>query len=404
MNYGGIDLSHPAALVLEDGSVFRGISIGAQSGVSSTTVGEVVFNTSLSGYQEILTDPSYTDQFIALTCPHIGNVGINIEDFESQKIYAQGLIIRQLPFKTSNWRQYQSLNEFLIAQNVVGIAEIDTRRLTQLIREQGAMKGTIITGQAIDDTMIAQGTEQAQAWHGLPGVNLAQTVTTATPYYWQGGGQWQPQSPFSSTVLAPPKFRVLAYDFGIKFSSLRQLHDLGCEILVVPANMEASEALSYQPDGIFLSNGPGDPGACTEAIFAVQAFLKAQIPLFGICLGHQLLALASGGSTRKMKFGHHGGNHPVKDLKQNKVMITSQNHGFVVDEVSLPAALTITHRSLFDQSIQGLRHKYAPALSFQGHPEAGPGPTDGYGLFDDFLKLMENHKLLSSTSSVTKIV
>ncbi|MDE2623989.1 MAG: glutamine-hydrolyzing carbamoyl-phosphate synthase small subunit [Betaproteobacteria bacterium] len=368
----------PAVLVLADGSVFRGQSIGAPG----RSVGEVVFNTALTGYQEILTDPSYCRQIVTLTYPHIGNVGTNAEDAESGSVAAAGLVIRDLPRQLSNWRSRQSLPDYLAERGVVAIAGIDTRRLTRLLREKGAQSGCLMAG-AVDE---AAALEAARAFPGLAGMDLARVVSCARPYEWTGGA-WH----LGQGFVAPsaPRFRVVAYDYGVKHNILRLLAERGCHVTVVPATTSAEEALAYRPDGIFLSNGPGDPEPCDYAIEAIRTFLSRKIPVFGICLGHQLLALASGGRTVKMKFGHHGANHPVQDLDSGHVMITSQNHGFAVDVDTLPASLRVTHRSLFDGSLQGLARTDCPAFSFQGHPEASPGPHDAGGLFDQFIRLMQ---------------
>ncbi|MBU6505441.1 MAG: glutamine-hydrolyzing carbamoyl-phosphate synthase small subunit [Betaproteobacteria bacterium] len=368
----------PAVLVLADGSVFRGQSIGAPG----RSVGEVVFNTALTGYQEILTDPSYCRQIVTLTYPHIGNVGTNAEDAESGSVAAAGLVIRDLPRQLSNWRSQQSLPDYLAERGVVAIAGIDTRRLTRLLREKGAQSGCLMAG-AVDE---AAALEAARAFPGLAGMDLARVVSCARPYEWTGGA-WH----LGQGFVAPsaPRFRVVAYDYGVKHNILRLLAERGCHVTVVPATTSAEEALAYRPDGIFLSNGPGDPEPCDYAIEAIRTFLSRKIPVFGICLGHQLLALASGGRTVKMKFGHHGANHPVQDLDSGHVMITSQNHGFAVDVDTLPASLRVTHRSLFDGSLQGLARTDCPAFSFQGHPEASPGPHDAGGLFDQFIRLMQ---------------
>ena len=368
----------PALLALEDGTVFHGESIGADG----STIGEVVFNTSLTGYQEILTDPSYCRQIVTLTYPHIGNVGINIEDQESNDVFASGLIIRELSPIASNWRSQQSLEEFLIEKNTVAIAGIDTRKLTRILREKGCQNGCIMTGDGIsEEKAIANAKEFA----GLKGMDLASTVTTKESYPWDVDC-WTLDNGYQKK--SGGKFKVVAYDFGVKHNILRLLVNRGCEVTVVPAKTPASEVLAMKPDGVFLSNGPGDPEPCDYAIVAIKQILDADIPVFGICLGHQLLALASDAKTIKMKFGHHGANHPVQDLSTQQVMITSQNHGFAVDEASLPDNLVATHRSLFDQSLQGIRRTDKPAFSFQGHPEASPGPKDVEVLFDQFVAMM----------------
>lgn len=371
------DNHRPAILALEDGTVFHGIAIGAD-GRSS---GEVVFNTALSGYQEILTDPSYARQIVTLTYPHIGNVGTSSEDEESDRVWAAGLVIRDLPLVASNFRNEQDLHAYLRERNVVGIAEIDTRKLTRILRDKGTQNGCVMAG----DVDEAQALELARQFPGLKGMDLAKEVSTATAYPWKQKA-WQLGQGFSE--LDKPRFHVVAYDFGVKRNILRMLSERGCELTVVPAQTSASEVLAMNPDGIFLSNGPGDPEPCAYAVAAVREILETDIPMFGICLGHQFLALASGASTLKMKFGHHGANHPVLDIERGTVMITSQNHGFAVDEATLPANLSATHRSLFDQSLQGLRRTDKPAFSFQGHPEASPGPHEAAALFDHFVELM----------------
>lgn len=383
--YWEVDLAISALLVLEDGSVFKGTSIGA-SGVS---VGEVVFNTSMTGYQEILTDPSYAEQIITLTYPHIGNTGTNEEDVESDNIWAKGLIIRDLPLIASNYRNQTSLSDYLKQKNILGIADIDTRRLTRILRDKGAQRGCIqtVSEDQIDlDSAIAKGLEIAKDFPGLKGMDLAKVVTTEEKYSWTDG-VWCLENGYQKNAQDLP-FHVVAYDFGAKHNILRMLVDRGCKLTVVPATTSAAEVLALNPDGIFLSNGPGDPEPCTYAIEAIQCFLQTDIPIFGICLGHQLLSLACGASTMKMKFGHHGANHPVKDLARNVVMITSQNHGFAVSEENLPANIEVTHVSLFDKSLQGIHLKDKPAFSFQGHPEASPGPHDAAPLFDHFIELI----------------
>ncbi len=372
-------MSKPALLALADGSVFRGIAIGADG----STSGEVVFNTALTGYQEILTDPSYCHQIVTLTYPHIGNTGINREDEEASKLWAAGLIIRDLPLLASNFRSQESLSDYLTHHGIVGIADIDTRRLTRILREKGAQSGCIVAGDNIDE---AAALAQARAFGGLKGADLAKVVSASDNYSWTEGS-WQ-LGKGHITPSAAPRFKVVAYDFGVKRNILRMLVDRGCEVTVVPAQTPADVVLAMNPDGIFLSNGPGDPEPCTYAIEAIKQFLATDIPVFGICLGHQLLALASGAKTLKMKFGHHGANHPVQDLDSGRVMITSQNHGFAVDEATLPANLRATHKSLFDGSLQGIHRTDKPAFSFQGHPEAAPGPHDADALFDHFIDLM----------------
>lgn len=375
-------MTHSALLVLEDGTVFKGVSIGAEG----CSVGEVVFNTSMTGYQEILTDPSYSRQIVTLTYPHIGNTGTNSEDEESPSVHAQGLIIRDLPLVASNFRSQETLSEYLKRQNVVGIADIDTRKLTRILREKGALAGCIMTGKDLDES---QALAHAKAFPGLNGMDLAKEVTVSEAYEWTEGS-WK--LGLGHTKPSSYPFHVVAYDFGAKRNILRMLADRGCRLTVVPAKTTAAEVLAMNPDGIFLSNGPGDPAPCDYAIAAIQEFLKTEIPVFGICLGHQLLGLASGAKTIKMKFGHHGGNHPVKDLDRNVVMITSQNHGFAVDEATLPDNLRATHKSLFDGSLQGIHRTDKPAFSFQGHPEASPGPHDAAPLFDHFIELIKKYR------------
>jgi carbamoyl-phosphate synthase small subunit len=373
-----------ALLALEDGSLFHGESIG----ISGQAAGEVVFNTAMTGYQEILSDPSYAEQIVTLTYPHIGNTGANPEDMESGKVYARGLIIRDLPLRHSNFRATESLPEFLRRNQVVAIAGLDTRRLTRLLREKGAQNGCILAvdkGRPNEKKALAA----ARAFPGLKGMDLAKVVTTQERYEWTEG-TWALGSGHRRDIAA--RFHVVAYDFGIKQNILRMLADRGCRVTVVPALTRAAEVLAMRPDGVFLSNGPGDPEPCTYAIEAIREFLASGLPVFGICLGHQLLGLASGARTLKMKFGHHGANHPVQDLDTGRVMITSQNHGFAVDEATLPATLRVTHRSLFDGSNQGIARTDCPAFSFQGHPEASPGPHDVSPLFDRFIELMEKKK------------
>ncbi|MGJ8682437.1 glutamine-hydrolyzing carbamoyl-phosphate synthase small subunit [Paraglaciecola sp.] len=381
-------MANSALLVLEDGSVFKGTAIGA----SGKSVGEVVFNTSMTGYQEILTDPSYAQQIVTLTYPHIGNTGVNQEDCESNNIWAKGLIIRDLPLIVSNFRSEKSLSEYLQENNILGIADIDTRRLTRILRDKGAQNGCIISTSSLDDVELneADALKAAQEFSGLKGLDLAQDVTCEKTYDW-AGGSWELGSGYSSANADMP-FHVVAYDFGAKHNILRMLVDRGCRLTVVPAKTSADEVLALKPDGVFLSNGPGDPEPCDYAIAAIKQILDTDIPIFGICLGHQLLALASGAKTVKMKFGHHGANHPVKDIKGNRVMITSQNHGFAVDESTLPANLEVTHISLFDKSLQGIHRTDKPAFSFQGHPEASPGPHDAAPLFDHFIELIKAAK------------
>ncbi|MFT7300516.1 MAG: carbamoyl-phosphate synthase small subunit [Porticoccus sp.] len=375
------DTHRSAILVLEDGTVFKGIAVGAE-GISS---GEVVFNTALTGYQEILTDPSYARQIVTLTYPHIGNTGINTEDEESSRIWAAGLVIRDLPLMASNFRSQQDLNSYLKANNILGIADIDTRKLTRILREKGAQSGCLMAGEVDEEKALAV----AREFSGLKGADLAKEVTTQSVYEWQEGS-WALGVGY--TQPAEKLYKVVAYDFGVKRNILRMLIDRGAELIVVPAKTPAANVLAMNPDGIFLSNGPGDPEPCDYAIDAIQQILLTEIPVFGICLGHQLLALASGAKTVKMKFGHHGANHPVKNLDTGAVLITSQNHGFAVDEESLPENLRATHCSLFDKSLQGLHRTDKPAFSFQGHPEASPGPHDAAPLFDHFFELIQAHR------------
>lgn len=369
-----------AVLALADGTIFRGVAIGA----SGLSVGEVVFNTALTGYQEILTDPSYARQIVTLTYPHIGNVGTNINDEESDSIWSAGLVIRDLPLLASNFRSECRLDDYLKRHNILGIADVDTRKLTRLLRRTGAQSGCIMAG-AID---IDKAINAAREFCGLKGLDLAKEVTTSAIYSWSEHS-WDLNEGHQSQIPSDYKYKVVAYDFGVKKNILRMLVDRNCELQVVPARTSGEDVLAMQPDGVFLSNGPGDPEPCDYAIEAIQELLEAGIPIFGICLGHQLLALASGAKTIKMKFGHHGANHPVDDIQNNIVMITSQNHGFAVDEESLPENLTATHRSLFDGSLQGIHRTDKPAFSFQGHPEASPGPHDAAPLFDHFIDLME---------------
>ena len=376
------ELRRPAVLALEDGSVFHGVSIGAPG----ETSGEVVFNTAMTGYQEILTDPSYARQIVTLTYPHIGNTGTNNEDRESSAIWAAGLVIRDLPLLASSFRCEQSLAAYLAGHGVVGIAEIDTRRLTRILREKGTQNGCIMAG----DCDEARAFELARAFPGLKGMDLARVVSVDQPYAWTEGS-WQLGSGYRSPA-APAKYRVVAYDFGVKHSILRMLVDRGCAVTVVPATTSAADVFALQPDGVFLSNGPGDPEPCDYAIAAIRTIVDAALPVFGICLGHQFLALASGARTMKMKFGHHGANHPVQNLADGSVLITSQNHGFAVDEASLPVCLRPTHRSLFDGTLQGMHRTDRPAFGFQGHPEASPGPHETALLFDHFIGLMHSHR------------
>jgi len=380
-------LRQPALLALEDGSLFWGESIG----IEGQTIGEVVFNTAMTGYQEILTDPSYARQIVTLTYPHIGNTGTNVEDNESNHAYASGLVIRDLPRLASSWRNQQPLDEWMRANKVVGIADIDTRRLTRILREKGAQNGCIVAGEHIDaEAALAA----ARGFPGLNGMDLAKEVSTRTPFEW-AQGSWTlegglPEAPSPIDENLP--HHVVAFDYGVKHNILRMLVDRGCRITVVPAQTSAEEVLALKPDGVFLSNGPGDPAPCDYAIAAIKVLADSGVPMFGICLGHQLLSLASGARTLKMKFGHHGANHPVQDLDSGAVMITSQNHGFAVDEASLPSNLRATHRSLFDGSLQGVHRTDCPAFSFQGHPEASPGPHDVAPLFDHFIQLIEDSK------------
>lgn len=374
-------MSESAILVLADGSVFHGTSIG----YSGSTIGEVVFNTSMTGYQEILTDPSYSQQIVTLTYPHIGNTGINPEDNESNKIHTAGLIIRDLPLIHSNFRSEQTLTDFLKSQKIVAIADIDTRRLTRIIRDKGAQAGCILTGEV----NVEKALELAQSFGSMAGKDLAKEVSCKESYSWTQG-EWRLGEGYIEQKDTP--YHVVAYDFGVKQNILRMLAERGCRLTVVPAQTAAEDVLALNPDGIFLSNGPGDPQPCDYAITAIKQFLTTSVPLFGICLGHQLLALASGAQTVKMPFGHHGANHPVQDLTSGEVMITSQNHGFAVDEDSLPVNVQVTHRSLFDQTVQGIELTDRSAFSFQGHPEASPGPHDVAYLFDKFIENMQQAK------------
>ena len=371
----------PAILVLADGTVFRGMSIGA----SGHAVAEVVFNTSMTGYQEILTDPSYTKQIVTLTYPHIGNYGTNAEDVESGEVYASGLVIRDLPLIDSNFRNTQSLSAYLVANNVVAISDIDTRKLTRILREKGAQAGAIIAGEADEAKAVALANSLIAGFPGMAGMDLAKVVTCEKPYQFTEG-EWALGQGF--TKAPAEKFHVVAYDYGVKRNILRMLVSRGCKVTVLPAQATAEEALALNPDGVFLSNGPGDPEPCDYAIKAIKTIVDQGVPTFGICLGHQLLALASGAKTIKMKFGHHGANHPVQDVETKRVYITSQNHGFAADAASLPANIKVTHVSLFDGSLQGIARTDKPAFSFQGHPEASPGPTEMSYLFDRFIDLM----------------
>ncbi len=372
-------MTQPAILVLEDGTVFEGESVGA----AGLSVGEVVFNTAMTGYQEILTDPSYARQLVTLTYPHIGNTGCTDQDDEARQVWGAGLIVRDVPRRPSSWRSQVSLPDWLIARGIVAIAGIDTRKLTRILRDRGAQNGALMAGPDVD---VEKALEAARKFPGLKGMDLAKVVSTTERYGWNEG---QLDLDGGEFVRAEPKFKVVAYDFGVKLNILRMLAERGCEVTVVPAQTPAAEALALNPDGIFLSNGPGDPEPCDYAIEAIREFVAKKIPTFGICLGHQLLALAAGAKTLKMGHGHHGANHPVQDLDTGRVMITSQNHGFAVDEGSLPANVRVIHRSLFDGTNQGIELTDAPAFSFQGHPEASPGPHDVSPLFDRFVASME---------------
>jgi carbamoyl-phosphate synthase small subunit len=374
--------TQPAILALADGSIFKGFSIGA----AGHTLGEVVFNTSITGYQEILTDPSYSRQIVTLTYPHIGNTGVNPDDVESGKVHAAGLVIRDLPLLASNFRSTQNLSDYLKSENVVAIAGIDTRRLTRLLREKGAQNGAILTNTDEPGRVL----DLARSFPGLAGMDLARVVSTKDAYDWTQG-EWALGSGFSEQ--SAPRFHVVAFDFGVKRNILRMLAARGCKVTVLPAQASAEQVLALNPDGVFLSNGPGDPEPCTYAIEAARSLIERGIPTFGICLGHQIMALASGAKTLKMKFGHHGANHPVQDLDTRQVLITSQNHGFAVDADSLPANCRVTHRSLFDGSLQGFARTDQPAFCFQGHPEASPGPNDIAYLFDRFVGLMDSKKM-----------
>ena len=371
----------PALLALADGTVFRGYSIGAPG----HTIGEVVFNTAITGYQEILTDPSYARQIVTLTHPHIGNTGCNAPDEESNAVYAAGLVVRDVPRLYNNWRSKETLGDYLRRNKIVGIADIDTRRLTRILRDKGAQNACLVAGNDISEERALAA---ARAWPGLKGMDLAKVVSVKKSYRVEEGTYDLDSDSFAKPTK---KFKVVAYDFGVKRNILRMLVDRGCDVYVLPAQTPAGDALALKPDGIFLANGPGDPEPCDYAITAAREFIRRKIPLFGICLGHQILGLAVGAKTLKMKFGHHGANHPVIDLDSGRVMISSQNHGFAVDESTLPANIQITHRSLFDGSNQGIRLTDAPAFSFQGHPEASPGPHDVDGLFDQFIRSMEAH-------------
>ncbi len=372
----------PAILALADGTVYRGRAIGAMG----HAVGEVVFNTAMTGYQEILTDPSYAGQIVTLTYPHIGNVGVNPEDVESARPYAAGLVIRDLPRLLSNWRASGDLGTYLAANRIVGIADLDTRALTRRLRDRGAQNGCLVAAAAIDDAAVAAAVERARGAPSMAGQDLARVVTCGAPYEWTATG-WTLGSGYGRQEA--PRFHVVAYDYGVKHNILRMLADRGCRVTVVPAQTPADAVLALRPDGVFLSNGPGDPEPCDYAVAAIRAIVEAGVPTFGICLGHQLLALASGARTVKMKFGHHGANHPVLDRDTGRVLITSQNHGFAVDAATLPANVRITHESLFDRSLQGIARTDRPAFGFQGHPEASPGPHDVAYLFDRFVRMME---------------
>lgn len=375
-------MQHPAILMLEDGTCFEGVAIGHLG----YATGEVVFNTSMTGYQEILTDPSYAEQIITLTYPHIGNVGTNQADCESDKVYAKGLVIRDLPDLAYNWRQEFSLTHFLKSQKVVAISNLDTRELTRILRVKGAQRGCIMAGEINKDKAL----ELAQACPSLKNMDLAKVVTCSTPYQWTKGTWVSPNQP--EVKPAPQEFHVVALDYGVKQNILRILVQMGCKVTVVPAQTTAKEVLAYNPDGVMLSNGPGDPEPCDYAIEMIKELLKVKLPIYGICLGHQLLGLALGAKTFKMKFGHHGSNHPVQDKRTGQVWITAQNHGFAIDQNTLPRDLEITHVSLFDNTIQGVRYTQAPAFSFQGHPEASPGPQDALPLFDEFIQSMRDRQ------------
>lgn len=393
-------MSITAILALEDGSVFKGTAIGA----AGQAVGEVVFNTSMTGYQEILTDPSYANQIVTLTYPHVGSYGVNSEDEESRGIFAKGLVIRDLPLIASNFRSEKALDVYLKEHNILAIADIDTRRLTRILREKGSLNGCIVAVEAADtnsadkelasEENLAKAIATAKDFPGLKGMDLAKEVTTQENYSWTES-DWVLGKGYGQLAKEDAKYKVVAYDFGVKRNILRLLAERGCDLTVVPAQTPASEVLAMNPDGIFLSNGPGDPEPCTYAIEAIKEILKTEIPVFGICLGHQLLALASGAKTVKMPHGHHGGNHPVQDLESGVVMITSQNHGFAVEETTLPANVKATHKSLFDGTLQGIELTDKPAFSFQGHPEASPGPHDVAPLFDRFIEMIEAAKTAS---------
>ncbi len=370
-----------AVLALENGQVFEGIAIGS----SGSSTGEVVFNTAISGYQEILTDPSYAKQIVTLTHPHIGNTGVNTEDEESSGIWVAGLIIRDLPLVASSWRKETSLSDYLKTNNIVSIAEIDTRRLTRILRQEGSQNGCVVAGDLVDDLAVSKAIQEARDFSGLKGMDLAQEVTVKQSYTWDQG-TWFLSEGFQTPGELP--FNVVVYDFGVKRNILRMMVDRGCRLTVVPAKTEAARVLAMNPDAIFLSNGPGDPDPCDYAISAIKEFLQTDIPVFGICLGLQLLGLAAGMKTKKMNHGHHGANHPVKNLEDGSVLITSQNHGFCIDDESMPANVRVTHQSLFDGSLQGIHLNDRPAFGFQGHPEASPGPHDAAPLFDHFIELI----------------
>jgi len=383
-------LRTPAVLALQDGTIFRGVSVGAEG----KTIGEIVFNTAMTGYQEILTDPSYCRQIVTLTYPHIGNTGTNSDDMESSQVQASGLIIRDASMTASSWRNERSFADFLRRGNTVAIADIDTRKLTRILRESGSQSGCIMTGEIDAEVAI----QHANKFPGIAGMDLAKFVSTEEPYQWCHGTHFGDRHRIMSRRVAP--YHVVAYDYGIKRNILRILSDLECRMTVVPATTPAAEVLAMSPDGVFLANGPGDPEPCDYAIEAIQDILETGVPLFGICLGYQLLALAGGAKTMKMKFGHHGANHPVQDLKSGRVMITSQNHGFAVDPATLPDDIEITHESLFDGSLQGVAFKDRPAYGFQGHPEASPGPHDVLHMFERFIREMDQYKLSSSQTTV----
>jgi carbamoyl-phosphate synthase small subunit len=386
-------LNNPAILALEDGTVFEGYSVGAPG----LTVGEAVFNTAMTGYQEILTDPSYAQQLVTLTYPHIGNTGCTDQDDEASKVWASGLIVRDVPRRPSNWRSQTSLPQWLQARGIVAIAGIDTRKLTRILRERGSQNAALLAAATHDDVLdVEHAIEAARKFPGLNNMDLAKVVSTTAGYRWSEG---QLDLDSNTFVSAESKFKVVAYDFGAKRNILRMLAERGCDVHVVPAQTSAAEVLAMNPDGVFLSNGPGDPAPCDYAIAAIREFLNVKIPLYGICLGHQLLGLAIGAQTVKMSHGHHGANHPVQDLDSGRVMITSQNHGFCIDEATLPARARVTHRSLFDGTNQGIELTDAPAFSFQGHPEASPGPQDVAPLFDKFVAMLLNKQAEKKTNA-----